>query len=219
MINAMQKWGVMNKIIISIGGIAIACVIPILCAKSLTSSTNADSIGNRVGEIVQDQLDERGKIVAQGNGIKVYENEVTLRVSLSQFTEVKQTSDDVTDRLIEEKVLYNKATEAGIKIEETQLDAEIEKLKSCAYDESVDNHKILEGVLDSFEDEDQYWEYVKERNRITETIAAYENDITQTYAKKNDLDVSSQDDQKMIEKYIQEVKNQLVEEADVKIMN
>lgn len=98
---------IVKKILFGLG-IVVACIIPIAFAKKFSSPTvsiQADTVGNRLGNILQENLEEGGDVVATGNDLEVYDNEVELRLRFSKYAEDQPTRDEIVQEIIEEKAV------------------------------------------------------------------------------------------------------------------
>lgn len=106
----------------------------------------------------------------------------------------------------------------GFSVDEAYLDELIEEFKRIRNDPEVENHDLVDQLVSSFENEDEYWDYLKERNRVTETIAAYKASIAEKYAEKNGIDEDAIQSSAEIQNHEQKVVDRIVEKADVEMV-
>ncbi len=209
----------MKKVIV-FGAIVVACAVPILSAEQFGSKSVADTTYNSVSNIIYNNTDaeDQGDVVAKGSDIVVYENEVKLQSQLSQYSDDPKTEEEALQDIIEEKALYQKAEELGYKVDDSKLDEMVENIKEMYADPKTSNREVLEAILSKYENEEEYWAYLKDRYRITETIAAYEADLMKDYAKEEGIKKEVSPDDEKWQDYREEEVNKIQEDANVKII-
>ena len=139
-----------------------------------------------------------------GKNIKVTFAELQLRGKVQKYLGEEEDYDAILNDLIEEKVLYYNAAQAGIKEDEADARQQVDDMKKMV-EEGASGAEQVKSILAQFDDENDYWDYVKERIMIKGMIQEYK----ETLEKKAD-------DKGSKKSVAQEIKN-MVSEQNVNI--
>lgn len=205
-----------NKILS--GLLIVGCIIPITLAGAWkqTNKAGAESMYKKVGTVLENELKEpQNRIVAKGRDIEVSQREVTIRCELSKYSENVVSKEEAVKELIEEKALYEEAVKHGFQISDAELDKEMAELKEVV--ETSENADVIQELINAFEDEDAYWEYVRERNLIKGTIMAYWQSLKEQYCEKDRVTQETEVDEKEWETYMEQVTEKAVDKQEVEL--
>lgn len=205
-----------NKIVY--GLLAAGCILPIALAGAWKQAdkAGAESTYKKVGTVLEDELKESdSRIVAEGKNIAVGQKEVNIRCELSKYSKNVLSEEDAVQELIEEKALYEEAVKNGFQISDAELDKEMAELKEVV--EASENADVVQELISAFEDEDAYWEYVRERNLIKGTILAYQQSLKEQYCEKDRVTQETEVDEKEWETYMEQVTKKAVDKQEVEL--
>ena len=205
-----------NKLIS--GFLVVGCILPITLAGAWkqTDKAGAESTYKRVGTVLESELKEnKNRIVAEGRDIEVSQREVNIRCELSKYSENAVSQEEAVKELVEEKALYEEAVKHGFQISDAELDKEMEELKEVV--KASENSEEIQEMLHAFEDEDAYWEYVRERNLIRGTILAYQQSLQEQYSNTNRVKLETDVQEKEWEEYMDQVVEKAVDKQEVEL--
>lgn len=205
-----------NKILS--GLLIVGCIIPITLAGAWkqTNKAGAESMYKKVGTVLENELKEpQNRIVAKGRDIEVSQREVTIRCELSKYSENVVSKEEAVKELIEEKALYEEAVKHGFQISDAELDREMAELKEVV--KKSENSEEIQEMISAFENEDIYWEYVRERNLIKGTILAYQQSLQEQYCDKDRVKLETAAEEKEWEEYMDQVVERAVDKQEVEL--
>ncbi|RHU91270.1 hypothetical protein DXB96_14950 [Clostridium sp. OM07-10AC] len=194
----------MKKSTIFIASCGVALLVAItggLFVKNTKSESLYDDAGKQLEEYVNTK---DNSAVATGKNIKVTFAELQLRGKVQKYLGDEEDYDAILNDLIEEKVLYYNAAQAGIKEDEADARQQVDDMKKMV-EEGASGAEQVKSILAQFDDENDYWDYVKERIMIKGMIQEYK----ETLEKKAD-------DKGSKKSVAQEIKN-MVSEQNVNI--
>ena len=165
---------------------------------------------------MENELKEpQNRIVAKGRDIEVSQREVTIRCELSEYSENVVSKEEAVKELIEEKALYEEAVKHGFQISDVELDREMAGLKEVV--KKSENSEEIQEMISAFENEDIYWEYVRERNLIKGTILAYQQSLQEQYCDKDRVKLETAVEEKEWEEYMDQVVERAVDKQEVEL--
>ena len=205
-----------NKLIS--GFLVVGCILPITFAGAWKQSdkAGAESTYKRVGTVLESELKEnKNRIVAEGRDIEVSQREVAIRCELSKYSENAVSQEEAVKELVEEKALYEEAVKHGFQISDAELDKEMAELKEVV--RTSENSEEIQEMISVFENEDVYWEYVRERNLIKGTILAYQQSLQEQYCDKAGIKLETDVEEKEWEEYMDQVVEKAVDKQEVEL--
>lgn len=168
-----------------------------------------------VVENIEDSMNETKNIIAKANDFNLSLEEVKSRYQLQKLSPQTVEADEVLEDCIEEYSWYQSAVDSGFDYSEKEAQEEVDKLKESL--EVAENKEEIEKYIATFSSEDQYWEYVKERNMIKGTIKKYEESLKEDFCKSNHVSEEQIDTSTKWNDYLEKEKKETVEEQDVQI--
>ena len=168
----------------------ISCAVVLVAGILFTDRKSADSedVYDSTKEIVEEYLDEdqqdssSQKVVASGEGFEITRAELEFR--LQGKKNANQTAEEVLQELIEERILMKKAEEAQCIVSEQEAQAQVAELKDII-EKSDDSGQKISEMIESFKDQDAYWDYTKERIIIKGSISNYREKLSEECRKQN----------------------------------
>lgn len=202
----------MKKMIIC----CISCAVVLMAGIIFTDRKSADSedVYDSTKEIVEDYLEgDQGdsssqKVVASGDDFEITKAELEFRLQGKKKTNANQTAEEVLQELIEERILMKKAEEAQCVVSEQDAEAQVAELKDIM-EKSDDSGQKISEMIESFKDQDAYWDYTKERIIIKGSISNYREKLSEE-CKKQDAALSDEEIADLVDK---KVKDMVSEEA------
>jgi len=116
---------------------------------------------------------------------------------------------------IEEKALYEEAVKHGFRISDAELDREMAELKEVV--KTSENSEEIQEMISAFENEDVYWEYVRERNLIKGMILAYQQSLQEQYCDKYRVKLETDAEEKEWEEYMEQITEKAVDKQEVEL--
>ena len=80
-----------------------------------------------------------------------------------------------------------------------------------------ENSEEIREMINAFENEDAYWEYVRERNLIKGTILAYQQSLKEKYCDKAGIKMETDIKEKEWETYMAQVVKKAVDKQKVEV--
>lgn len=202
----------MKKMIIC----CISCAVVLMAGIIFTDRKSADSedVYESTKEIVEDYLEEdqqdssSQKVVASGDDFEITKAELEFRLQGKKKSNANQTAEEVLQELIEERILMKKAEEAQCVVSEQDAEAQVAELKDIM-EKSDDSGQKISEMIESFKDQDAYWDYTKERIIIKGSINNYREKLSEE-CKKQDAALSDEEIAGLVDK---KVKDMVSEEA------
>lgn len=202
----------MKKMIIC----CILCAVVLMAGLIFTDRKSADSedVYESTKEIVEDYLEEdqqdssSQKVVASGDDFEITKAELEFRLQGKKKSNANQTAEEVLQELIEERILMRKAKEAQCVVSEQDAEAQVAELKDIM-EKSDDSGQKISEMIESFKDQDAYWDYTKERIIIKGSISNYREKLSDE-CKKQDAALTDEDIAGLVDK---KVKDMVSEEA------
>lgn len=197
----------------------ISCAVVLVAGILFTDrkSANSEDVYDSTKEILEEYMDEdqqdssSQKVVASGEGFEITRAELEFRLQGKKKANANQTAEEVLQELIEERILMKKAEEAQCIVSEQEAQAQVAELKNIM-EKSDDSGQKISEMIESFKDQDAYWDYTKERIIIKGSISNYREKLSEE-CRKQDTALSDEEIVGLVDKKVKD----MVSEETVKI--
>lgn len=180
--------------IASCGVVLLVAIIGGLIVKNTKSESLYDDAGKQLQEYVNNKDDSA---VATGKNIKVTLAELQLRGKVQKYLGDEEDYDAILNDLIEEKVLYYNAVQEGMKEDEADAQQQVDHMKKTV-EEGASGAEQVKSILAQFDDENDYWDYVKERVMIKGMIQEYKKTLEEKTDNKSSKKSVAQEIKNMV---------------------
>ena len=185
---------VRKMIIALVGVLALLTTISVYAVENKENTeTSVYELGKLIRTQVQtekleDEADPQEKsIYAKRNNIEITQEELeeyTERYTVRGYSE--NAEEMAYNDLVKRKALYQKALNMGYYVDDAELNQIIEENKEEMSDPEFKD--TMDKLYESFDGEDNYWEYIREVTRVTATSSKFLNDEESKYRQEHGED-------------------------------
>ena len=185
---------VRKMIIALVGVLALLTTISVYAVENKENTkTSVYELGKLIRTQVQtekleDEADPQEKsIYAKGNNIEITQEELeeyTERYTVMGYSENAEEME--YNDLVKRKALYQKALNMGYYVDDAELNQLIEENKDELSEPEFKD--TMDKLYESFDGEDNYWEYIREVTRVTATSSKFLNDEESKYRQEHGED-------------------------------
>ena len=195
--------------IASCGVVLLVAIIGGLIVKNTKSESLYDDAGKQLQEYVNNKDDSA---VATGKNIKVTLAELQLRGKVQKYLGDEEDYDAILNDLIEEKVLYYNAVQEGMKEDEADAQQQVDHMKKTV-EEGASGAEQVKSILAQFDDENDYWDYVKERVMIKGMIQEYKKTLEEKTDNKSSKKSVAQEIKNMVSEQNVNINSELLDKV------